>query len=104
MHRRSWMPVAEISYSSHMRQNFRVHGCGKRASRMMGTPCFLLEQAPISVGEFVPHKIQDLGAPGSGVTEEENTLFGSWREAVRECAVCQLQPRRSAGQAQREPG
>ncbi len=36
---------------------------------MMGTPCFLLEQAPVSTGEFVPHKIQGLDASGSGVME-----------------------------------
>jgi hypothetical protein len=42
---------------------------------MMGTPCFLLEQAPplVSGGEFVPHKIQDLDASESGVIEGENT-------------------------------
>ena len=45
MYRRLRMPVAEISYHSHMRQNPRVHGCGERTPRMMGTPCFLLEQA-----------------------------------------------------------
>lgn len=45
LHRRSWMPVAEISYFSPMRQNPRFHGCGECALRMMGTPCFLLEQA-----------------------------------------------------------
>ncbi|HWQ99684.1 MAG TPA: hypothetical protein VN397_02440 [Candidatus Methylomirabilis sp.] len=56
-----------------MRQNHRVHGCGERTPRMMGTPCFLLEQAPQYCGEFVPHKIQDSGAPGSGVMEGENT-------------------------------
>ncbi len=42
---------------------------------MTGTPCFLLEQAPISIGEFVPHKIQDPDASGYGVTEEENIFL-----------------------------
>lgn len=41
---------------------------------MMGTPCFLLEQAPMSIGEFVPHKIQDLDASESGVMEGESAL------------------------------
>lgn len=45
MYRRLRMSVVEISYHSHMRQNHRVHGCGERTPRMMGTPCFLLEQA-----------------------------------------------------------
>ena len=45
---------------------------------MMGTPRFLLEQAvpPLASGrtEFVPHKIQDMGAPVSGVMEGENVI------------------------------
>lgn len=59
---------------------------------MMGTPCFLLEQAPplASGGEFVPHKIQDLDASGSGVMEGKNTSRGSRREAVDERAEPQL--------------
>ena len=40
---------------------------------MMGTPCFLLEQAPMAIGEFVPHKIQDSDASESGVMEGEIT-------------------------------
>lgn len=40
---------------------------------MMGTPCFLLESVPINIGNWIPHKIQDLGAPGSGGMEGENT-------------------------------
>lgn len=74
MNRRLRMPVAEISYHSHMRQSRRVHGCDERTPRMMGTPCFLLEQAPMFIGEFVPHKIQDLDASESGVMEGENTF------------------------------
>lgn len=61
-----------------------------RTPRMMGTPCFLLEQAPMDIGEFVPHKIQDLDASESGVMEGENTSRGSRREAVDERAEPQL--------------
>ncbi len=47
---------------------------------MMGTPCFLLESAFAKATadrqayamERIPHKIQDPGAPGSGVMEGEN--------------------------------
>ena len=74
---------------------------------MMGTPCFLLEQAapPFASGgaEFVPHKIQDSDASESGVMEGENTFFGSGRAAVAERSLRQLQPRQSSGEAQLEP-
>lgn len=36
---------------------------------MMSTPCFFLGSAPMSIGEWIPHKIQGMGAPVLGVME-----------------------------------
>jgi hypothetical protein len=80
----NWYPrisIAEISYQTHIYRNCRIYGFGKRASQMMGTPCFLLESAFAKASadrrayakESIPHKIQDLDASGSGGMEGENT-------------------------------
>jgi len=74
MNRRLRMPVAEISYHSHMRQNPRVHGCGEHTPRMMGTPRFFLGQTCCNRHGCVPHKVQGTGAPVSGVMEGKNVI------------------------------
>ena len=95
MNRCSRMPVAEISCLSRMRQNHHIYGCDECTLRMMGTPCFLLEQSTFLHAnrevEFVPHKIQDSGAPESGVMDKENTLSVSRRQALAERTLRELQ-------------
>lgn len=70
MHRRLRMSVAEISYQSHIRQNRRIYGCVECTSRMMGTPCFLLES-------FITKAV------GQTVAEEMDRFHIKYRIRVR---------------------